>query len=48
MGRSLQYTTLDRILSKLYRDLGLEEISETDVVEWAGEALEAIGAVTLY
>jgi len=48
MGRQLQYTTLDRILSKLYRDLGLEEISETDVVEWAGEALEAIGAITLY
>lgn len=48
MGRKLQYTTLDRVLSKLYRDLGLEEISETDVVEWAGEALEFIGAVTLY
>lgn len=48
MGRQLQYTTLDRILSKLYRDLGLEDISETDVVEWAGEALEAIGAITMY
>ena len=48
MGRHLQYTTLDRIIAKLYRDLGLEEISETDVVEWAGEALEAIGAITLY
>lgn len=48
MGRKLQYTTLDRVLSKLYRDLGLEEISETDVVEWSGEALEFIGAVTLY
>lgn len=39
MGRKFQYTTLDRVLSKLYRDLGLEEISETDVVEWCGEAL---------
>ena len=48
MGRKLQYTTLDRVLSKIYRDLGLEEISETDVVEWTGEALEAIGAITLY
>lgn len=47
MGRSLTYTTLDRIISKLYRDLGLEEISETDIIEWAGEALEFIGAVTL-
>lgn len=48
MGRKMQYTTLDRVLSKIYRDLGIEEISETDVVEWSGEALEAIGAVTLY
>lgn len=48
MARNYQYTTLDRILSKLYRDLGLEEISETDVVEWTGEALEGIGTVSLY
>jgi len=40
MARNFQYTTLDRILSKIYRDLGLEEISETDVVEWSGEALD--------
>lgn len=48
MGRKYQYTSMDRVLAKIYRDLGLEEISETDVVEWAGEALEAIGAITLY
>jgi hypothetical protein len=48
MGKKFQYTTLDRILAKLYRDLGLEDISETDVIEWTGEALEAIGAITLY
>ena len=48
MGREFQYTTLDRVLSKIYRDLGLEEISETDVVEWSGEALEGIGAIGLY
>lgn len=39
MGRKFQYVTLDRVISKLYRDLGLEEISETDVIEWTGEAL---------
>ena len=38
MGRKVQYTTLDRILSKLYRDLGVEEINETDAEERAGEA----------
>lgn len=48
MGREFQYTTLDRIISKIYRDLGLEEISETDLVEWSGEALEGIGAIGLY
>lgn len=48
MPRPLKFVTLDRVLSKLYRDLGLEEISETDVVEWSGEALEAIGTITLY
>lgn len=48
MGRKLQYVSMDRIFSKIYRDLGLEEISETDLVEWSAEALEAIGAITLY
>lgn len=48
MGRKYNYVSMDRVLSKIYRDLGLEEISETDVVEWAGEALEAIGAIGLY
>lgn len=48
MGRKLQYVTIDRVISKVYRDLGLEEVSETDLVEWTGEALEFIGAVSLY
>jgi hypothetical protein len=48
MGRKFKYTSLQRIISKLYRDLSLEEISETDVVEWAGEALEGIGTIALY
>lgn len=48
MAKTVQYTTLDRILSKLYRDLGVEEVNETDAVEWAGEALEAIGSVSIY
>lgn len=48
MGKQFQYTSLDRVLSKIYRDLGLEEVSETDIVEWSGEALSAIGAPGLY
>lgn len=34
-----QFTTVDRIIAKLYRDLKLEEIDEGDVIEWIGEAL---------
>ena len=48
MGRNFNYTSMDRVLSKLYRDLGLEEISETDVIEWAGEALEFTNTVNVY
>ena len=36
MGRKYMYTSVDRILAKVYRDLGLEEISETDLIEWVG------------
>lgn len=48
MGRNIKYTSLDRVISKLYRDLGLEEISETDVIEWVAEALEAISTVRYF
>lgn len=44
----MQFTSLDRIVSKLYRDLGLEEISETDVIEWVAEALEFISTPKMY
>ena len=45
--KELGYTSVDRILSKLSRDLGMDDISEADVIEWTGEALEAIDAVTM-
>lgn len=38
--QEIQYTTVDRILSKLYRELPEEEIHEDDVIEWIGEALD--------
>lgn len=44
----LKYTSIDRIFSKIIRDLGADNINEGDIIEWAGEALEAIGAVTMY
>ncbi len=36
----LQYTTIDRILSKFHRDLRGTDVNESNVVEWIGEALE--------
>ncbi len=49
MGNEVsKYTSMDRIFSKLNRDLGIDPSMERDIVEWAGEALEAIGAVTMY
>ena len=48
MGRQLNYVSADRVIAKLYRELGLEDIDETSVIEQIGEALEAIGTITLY
>lgn len=36
------------VFAKLTRDLGLDKVDESDVIEWAGEALEAIGSVPMY
>lgn len=43
-----KYTSINRLLSKLRRDLGMEDLSESDVINWAGEGLEGIGAITAY
>lgn len=48
MAREHKYTSIDRVFSKIYRDVGIENIDESQVIEWAGEALEHIGAITLY
>lgn len=43
-----KYVSIETVLSKLYRDYPIDNFSETDVIEWIGEALEAIGAIGLY
>jgi len=45
--KQIGYTSVNRILSKLRRDLGESNLHESDVIEWTGEALDAIGAVTM-
>jgi hypothetical protein len=45
--KEVTYTTVNRVFSKISRDLGIDDFSESDAVEWAGEALEAIDAVTM-
>ena len=46
--KDFRYTSINRILDKLRRDLRMDDLYETDVIEWTGEALEAIGAITQY
>lgn len=43
-----KYVSIDRIFAKMSRDLGEDFIEESNVIEWAGEALEFIGAVKFY
>ena len=35
----MQYTTVDRVLSKFHRDLRGTTVNESDMIEWIGEAL---------
>ena len=37
-----EYTTIDRILAMFQRNLGDEDITEENIVEWTGEALEEL------
>lgn len=37
---TLQYTTVDRVLAKVHRDLRGINLNESDAIEWIGEALE--------
>lgn len=41
----LKYTTIDTVFTKVIRDLGIKEVPESDIIEWAGEALEGINAI---
>jgi hypothetical protein len=42
----MKMTSVDRVLSKHYRDIG-EEIPENDAIEWIGEAMEFISVPSL-
>lgn len=48
MGMDYKFVSIDRIFSKIVRDLGDTSIVEGDVIEWVGEALEFIGASNFY
>tara|TARA_R110000803_G_scaffold45536_1_gene95919 strand:+ start:1212 stop:2126 length:915 start_codon:yes stop_codon:yes gene_type:complete len=37
---AINYVTMDRIFSKIHRDLRGTDTNETDIIEWTGEALE--------
>ena len=45
MNWSSKYTSVQEIIGKVYRDMGMaDQINFADAVEWAGEAIEFIGA----
>ena len=47
MANQVKLTSIERVIAGLYRDLKpVVELSENDLIEWAGEALEQIGAYT--
>jgi hypothetical protein len=41
----MKLTSMDRIFSKILRDLPITDIDEVSVIEWTGEALEFINAI---
>lgn len=47
MSSRYQYTTMDRVFSKIDRDI-TSDFNEDDVIEWTGEALEFMRCVKSY
>lgn len=43
-----KYISIKRILATITRNLGTDNINESDVIEWSAEALEFIGTISLY
>lgn len=41
----MKFTTIDRILAKIHTNVGGEELNETDIITWAGEALDFLKVV---
>lgn len=45
MNWSSKYTSVHEIIAKVYRDMGMQDqLNIADAIEWAGEAIELIGA----
>lgn len=44
---SIRYLNIKSVLADLYRDLGIDEISESDAIEWAANALEHMGQASM-
>ncbi len=43
----LQFTSVDRVISKLYRGTKDEDLNETDAIEWIGEALDFLKVIQM-
>lgn len=47
MAKHITWISMDRVISKFVRDTGVDDFSETDLVEYTGEVLEQIGTINL-
>ena len=43
MPKQFKYVSSSTIISKVIRDLGVTDINKSDMIEWIGEAIQAIG-----
>ena len=43
MPKQFKYVSSSTIISKVIRDLGVTDINKSDMIEWMGEAIQAIG-----
>lgn len=48
MYNSGKMVSLERVLEKVYRDWGFDDISWSDVIEWSSEAINLIGVYPSY
>ena len=45
--KNLKYISVYSIIDKLYRDLGVDSLEESEIIEWTGEVIDKIEVVEI-